>query len=230
MISVGYNPTPPPNFQPKVLSPVIDDSTIHYSPLRTMSQDSKSSNELALSPQPHQDVSILVDEYLALINHNSQTSRLDSALQSHQNVVFKDIKVWGTNAESESEFLETVTSIFLLPLTLIRKGLSHKKPDDKMILHGINGFVREGETLLALGRPGSGCTTLFKTLAGFTGTFRGWSGEVNYFGLNIDQVKKKFRGDLVYNAEGIFPPTIVGEPGTDTSHFRRCPFPHPQSL
>lgn len=80
-----------------------------------------------------------------------------------------------------------------------------------MILHGITGFVAEGEMLLALGRPGSGCTTLFKTLAGFTTTFRGWSGEVNYFGVSVEEFKKGFRGDLVYNSEGISLPASFGE-------------------
>lgn len=194
-----------------------------------MSQVSDTFTEPSLDTQPHQDVSSSVNEYLSLINHNSQTSRLGSDHPSHRNAVFKDIKVWGSNSESESEFLETVTNIFLLPLTLIHKAFSQKKPVDKMILHGINGFVNEGEMLLALGRPGSGCTTLFKTLAGFTGTFHGWSGEANYFGVNIEEVKKGFRGDLVYNSEGIFLSTTIGEPRTDTRHFRRCPLSHPHS-
>jgi ATP-binding cassette subfamily G (WHITE) protein 2 (PDR) len=56
--------------------------------------------------------------------------------------------------------------------------------------------------LLVLGRPGSGSTTLLKTLAGITESFHGWSGSVSYFGLLIDIIKKNFRGDVVYNAEG----------------------------
>jgi ATP-binding cassette subfamily G (WHITE) protein 2 (SNQ2) len=173
-----------------------------------MPQDSETSTEPSFNTQQHQDVSSFVNEYLALINHDSQRSRLGSDDSSHRNAVFKDIKVWGSNSDSESEFLETVTNIFLLPLTLIHKAFSHKKPVDKMILHGINGFVTEGEMLLALGRPGSGCTTLFKTLAGFTGTFHGWSGEVSYFGMNVETVKKGFRGDLVYSSEGISYPCL----------------------
>jgi len=141
--------------------------------LEIMSQDSEKSTEPSLNTQPHQDVSS-VNECLALINHNSQTSRLGSDHPSHRNAVFKDIKdikVWGSSSESESEFLETVTNTFLLPLTLIHKAFTHKKPVDKIILHSINRFVTEEEMLLALGRPGSEYTTLFKTLTRFTGTF-----------------------------------------------------------
>ena len=173
-----------------------------------MSQESKDITERSLNTQPHRGVTSSVSEYLALIDQNSQASRLGSGHPSRQNAIFKDIKVWGSNSESKSEYLETVMNILLLPLALIHKAFSHKKPVDKMILHGIDGFVAEGEMLLALGRPGSGCTTLFKTLAGFTGTFRDWSGNVNYFGVDVEAVKGGFRGDLVYNAEGISIPII----------------------
>ncbi|KAH9212020.1 P-loop containing nucleoside triphosphate hydrolase protein, partial [Leptodontidium sp. 2 PMI_412] len=53
-----------------------------------------------------------------------------------------------------------------------------------------------------LGKPGSGCTTLLKTLAGMTESFHGWSGIIKYFGISVNDIKKRFRGDVVYNAEG----------------------------
>lgn len=39
------------------------------------------------------------------------------------------------------------------------------------ILHGFDGLIRPGEMLLVLGRPGSGCSTLLKGLAGETQGF-----------------------------------------------------------
>jgi ATP-binding cassette subfamily G (WHITE) protein 2 (PDR) len=56
--------------------------------------------------------------------------------------------------------------------------------------------------LLILGRPGSGCTTLLKTLAGMTESFHGWSGVISYLCVSINDIKKRYRGDVVYNAEG----------------------------
>ena len=82
--------------------------------------------------------------------------------------------------------------------------LSQKKSTRKVILHGIDGIVQEGEMLLVLGRPGSGCTTLLKTLAGITESFHGWSGVVKYLGVTINEIKRSYRGDVVYNAEGMF--------------------------
>lgn len=60
----------------------------------------------------------------------------------------------------------------------------------KTILSGFEGVVKSGELLLVLGRPGSGCSTFLRTMAG----------EVH--GLSID--KKSL---VHYN--GITPPKIV---------------------
>ncbi|KAL2060519.1 hypothetical protein VTL71DRAFT_9160 [Oculimacula yallundae] len=166
-----------------------------------MSQDAKDTTEPSFETQPHRGITSSVREYLALVDQSSQAFRLGSGNPSHRYAIFKDIKVWGSDSESESEYLETITNIFLQPFALIYKAISHKKPVDKMILYGIDGFVAEGEMLLALGRPGSGCTTLFKTLAGHTDTFNGWSGDVSYFGVDVEEAKLGLRGDLVYNAE-----------------------------
>jgi len=150
--------------------------------------------------KPRQDpVSSAMDEYLDHVNHSTQFSQSSS---NHGDAIFKDITVWG--GDSESEFLETVTNIFLAPVALFQRILSGKKPLEKTILHGINGVIQEGEMLLVLGRPGSGCTTLLKTLSGFTETFHGWSGEITYAGLPVATMKQDHRGDLVYNAEGTF--------------------------
>jgi ABC-type multidrug transport system ATPase subunit len=148
--------------------------------------------------KPRQDpVSLAMDEYLNLVNHSNHSSQSSS---NHGNAIFKDVTVWGS--DSESEFLETVTNIFLAPVTLLQKIFSSKKPLEKTILHRINSIIQKGEMLLVLGRPGSGCTTLLKTLSGFTETFHGWNGEITYAGIPIATMKQGHRGDLVYNAEG----------------------------
>jgi ABC-type glutathione transport system ATPase component len=210
--STPSNSTPsnstPSNSTPSNSIPSLSRSHRHHLSIANMDKDSEKSAEPILDAKPHQDpVSSAVNEYLGLVNHSTQSSQLGFDQLNDRNAIFKDIKVWGGN--SESKFLETVTNIFLLPVTLIQKVFSHKKPVEKMILHEIDGFVPEGEMLLVLGRPGSGCTTLLKTLSGFTETFHGLSGEVAYFGLPIAEVKKRYRGDLVYNAEGLFLPRRI---------------------
>ena len=54
------------------------------------------------------------------------------------------------------------------------------------ILRSFEGLVHSGEALLVLGRPGSGCTTLLKTLAGHThGLHIGSESKINYQGATI---------------------------------------------
>ncbi|KUJ23287.1 uncharacterized protein LY89DRAFT_777066 [Mollisia scopiformis] len=156
---------------------------------------------LASSGDPGQDpLSSAVDEYLGLVNHDAHTYQLGSGNTEKRIAVFRHIKVW--SRDSQLEFLETVANIFMQPVILARKVLSHRKPSKKVILQGIDGFIHEGEILLVLGRPGSGCTTLLKTLAGSTETYHGWSGIVCYFGLPVSILREHYRGVLVYNAEG----------------------------
>ncbi|KAF4626727.1 hypothetical protein G7Y89_g11429 [Cudoniella acicularis] len=141
-----------------------------------------------------------VREYLQLVQ-TSQHDHIEIAKEGPpRGAIFKDVKVSGGDAGII--YQDTVTTMALRPFHLVRPLFSNQKPAWKEILHGIDGIVNEGEMLLVLGRPGSGCTTLLKTLAGITDSFHGWSGRVTYEGLLIDTIKKKFRGDVVYNAEG----------------------------
>jgi ABC-type multidrug transport system ATPase subunit len=46
------------------------------------------------------------------------------------------------------------------------------RPAEKVgVLNDLTGLIRSGEMLLVLGRPGSGCSTLLKALAGDTHSF-----------------------------------------------------------
>ncbi len=121
--------------------------------------------------------SVAVEEYLQLtrgsirLGDNAHHNRP----QSHV-ALFRGICVWGGNAELD--YLDTVASVFTLPGRIAKKLFSQKKPKTKTIIQSIDGIVKEGEMLLVLGRPGSGATTLLKTLAGMTETYHGWKGEV----------------------------------------------------
>jgi ATP-binding cassette subfamily G (WHITE) protein 2 (SNQ2) len=137
-----------------------------------------------------------MQEYLDLVNyHEPEASRGAAA-------VFQDIKVWGGG--TGLAYQESILSLFFTPLRLLLALFSQKSPTKNLILNGIDGVVKEGEMLLVLGRPGSGCTTLLKTLAGLAASFSDWSGAITYYGVPIDAIKRKFRGEVVYNAEGMF--------------------------
>ncbi|KAK9477636.1 ABC-2 type transporter-domain-containing protein [Lipomyces japonicus] len=69
------------------------------------------------------------------------------------------------------------------------------------IIEDFNGLVKQGEMLLVLGRPGSGCTSLLKCCAGEVDQFKAVSGEISYDGLDQKTVMRYFNGDIIYNAE-----------------------------
>lgn len=82
------------------------------------------------------------------------------------------------------------------------------------ILSQIDGLVRQGEILLVLGRPGSGCSTLLKALAGNTGGFDvAPESRVNYQGVAAHEMHDQLRGKAVYQAEVDvhFPTLLLGD-------------------
>ena len=70
---------------------------------------------------------------------------------------------------SDSTDLEHHENVASAPVHRFQSILNlgvHRRKTRKQILQGFDGLVPSGEMLLVLGRPGSGCTTLLKTLAG----------------------------------------------------------------
>ena len=79
---------------------------------------------------------------------------------------FRNINVCGY--ATPTDYQGTVGNF---PLFMMRKvatllGISQDRKVD--ILKGCDGVVESGEMLLVLGRPGSGCTTFLRTVAGET--------------------------------------------------------------
>jgi len=130
-------------------------------------------------------------------------------------VAFRNLKVRGVGGSDDIIYGETVNTAFN-PLASIKskqklkkiqaakaeiatteekdrsnnttQGESLKK-GERYLLHDFNGVVKAGEMLLVIGRPGSGCTTFLKTLAGQTHGFAGIDGEVFYADRTIGQLK-----------------------------------------
>ena len=57
---------------------------------------------------------------------------------------------------------------------------------------------------LVLGTPGSGCTTFLKTIANRRQGFYRIGGDVRYAGIDAQEMAKTYKGEIVYNAEGVF--------------------------
>lgn len=81
--------------------------------------------------------------------------------------------------------------LLLAPLSLF-KLLTTKSPPPRSILHPTSGTLRPGETLLVLGRPGSGCTTFLKTLASYSEGYHAVHGQTRYSYLGPEDVQGLF--------------------------------------
>lgn len=126
-------------------------------------------------------------------------------------IMFKDLTVSGTGdaVQLQQTLGSTLTA-------LMRPGefLSLGKKAPKRILNQFDGLLKAGETVIVLGRPGSGCTTLLKTMTGeLTGLSLDQSSVVSYDGISQQQIMKEFKGEVVYNQEvdRHFPQLTVGQ-------------------
>jgi len=107
-------------------------------------------------------------------NHNAVADWLDIK-NGHERepfaVSFSNLRCHGFTSSGSSQYQPTVTSWSLaIPKFIV--NLITRQPKQKVqILHNFNGLIQPGEMLLVLGRPGSGCSTFLKTLAGDTHGF-----------------------------------------------------------
>ncbi|KAL0960159.1 hypothetical protein HGRIS_011794 [Hohenbuehelia grisea] len=136
--------------------------------------------------------------------------REEAGIKARQlGVLFKDLRVIGLG--STASYIPTLGSI-LNPLNLVEKIQSIRHPPLRDILSGFEGLVRPGEMLLVLGRPGSGCSTLLKTLANQRDEFYRVEGDVHYDSLTPEKLAQHYRGDVQYSPEDdVHFPTLTVE-------------------
>ncbi|KAJ5600815.1 hypothetical protein N7450_001882 [Penicillium hetheringtonii] len=126
-------------------------------------------------------------------------------------IAFKNLNVHGFG--SPTDYQKDVLNSLLEAGTIIRRLLGAKLQKIQ-ILREFDGLVKSGEMLVVLGKPGSGCSTLLKTIAGeMNGISMSEDSVVNYQGISAKQMRKKFRGEAIYSAETEvhFPQLSVGD-------------------
>lgn len=73
--------------------------------------------------------------------------------------------------------------------------------EKRVLINDFTGVVRDGEMLLVLGRPGSGCSTFLKTISNKRGGYAGVEGDVSYGGIPAEEQAQNYRGEVNYNEE-----------------------------
>ncbi|CAM1502480.1 Fc.00g044640.m01.CDS01 [Cosmosporella sp. VM-42] len=126
-------------------------------------------------------------------------------------VVYQNLNVYGSGAALQVQ--ETVGSLLLAPLRL-GELFSFGKKEPKQILRKFDGLINSGDLVIVLGRPGSGCSTLLKTICGeLHGLNLGDDSVIHYNGIPQKLMKKEFKGEAIYNQEvdRHFPHLTVGQ-------------------
>ena len=94
------------------------------------------------------------------------------------------------------------------------------------ILHNSTGLLKPGEMCLVLGTPGSGCTTFLKTIANHREEFAKVEGDVLYAGFEADVMEKLYKGEVVYNGEGMCSSFLMYRGGFNSKIRRRHSHSH----
>lgn len=145
-------------------------------------------------------------------------------------VMFKDLSVHGYG--TPTDFQKDVANVWLTGAGLVRRVFGMEQKTKIQILTDFEGVVKSGEMLVVLGRPGSGCSTFLKTIAGEThGLYIDDKATINYQGIPMDVMHKNFRGEVIYQAETDvhFPNLTVGQT-LDFAAKARCPRVRPPGV
>jgi ABC-type multidrug transport system ATPase subunit len=115
----------------------------------------------------------------------------------HMGVIWRDLTVQGLGADAKSI---PTNWTWIRGLAQFWKWFGHQG-HDFTILKGNDGFCKDGEMLLVLGRPGAGCTTLLRIIANMRASYTNIDGSVTYGGIDAEEFGKHFRGEVCYNEE-----------------------------
>ncbi|KAL3446381.1 ABC-2 type transporter-domain-containing protein [Aspergillus insuetus] len=147
--------------------------------------------------------------------YNIRYSSDDGVPSRVSGFAFKDVNVAGYG--SPVDYQMSVGNALLKLPTLAMQTLRGQKQKIE-ILRDVDGLLLPGEQLCVLGPPGSGCTTLLKTIAQETYGFEvDPASYINYQGITPKQMSTSFRGEAIYTAEvdAHYPQLAVG----DTLYF-----------
>ncbi|KAL2054910.1 hypothetical protein ABVK25_004732 [Lepraria finkii] len=123
-------------------------------------------------------------------------------------VVFKNLTVKGTGstATSTKTLPDAILGTFGPDLyhltTRFVPALKFNKHEQlRTLCNDFTGIVRNGEMMLVLGRPGSGCTTFLKAIANKRAEYAQVTGDVHYGGISAEEQDARYRGEVNYNPE-----------------------------
>jgi ATP-binding cassette, subfamily G (WHITE), member 2, PDR len=170
---------------------IATELSVHYS---ATAQELFGSPEGALDPNgPAFDSKVWLKSFYNLYRQEL------GVLTNTSGVAYNSLNVHGYG--SSTDFQKTVGNVILSGRTILSR-LFGNKGSKIQILTDFEGVLNSGEMLCVLGPPGSGCSTLLKTIAGETnGLCLDEKSYLNYKGITPEEMNTQFRGEATYTAE-----------------------------
>ncbi|GME75040.1 unnamed protein product [Ambrosiozyma monospora] len=127
-----------------------------------------------------------------LLNYLREQSTAQGIESAHAGLAFNELTCWGIDASAAyaPSVPEMLRGYLHAPANLFKKD-SRKQ---RQIIQNFVGIIEPGEMVLALGKPGAGCSSLLKSCAGEIENFTKVEGQFSYDGLDQQEMMKKFKG------------------------------------
>ncbi|KAK4702442.1 hypothetical protein P7C70_g3780, partial [Phenoliferia sp. Uapishka_3] len=198
----------------------------------TLNRHHKKDGEFELSPFDEQNDDKRLDPnspefdvrtWISSIVHHQ---RLDPERypQRTAGVSFSNLNAFGFG--SSTDYQKTVGNACMGLWAPVARAMGIGKKLTKIrILRDFEGLLESGEMLIVLGRPGSGCSTFLKTIAGDThGFYLEEGSNLQYQGIPAKTMHSDFRGEVILSGETDvhFPMLTVGETLAFGTSFTPC--------
>ncbi|KAJ3342281.1 hypothetical protein HDU93_002754 [Gonapodya sp. JEL0774] len=162
---------------------------------------------LSASPTPGTE-----SELAPFLNQLKRVAREKGYGKKEATVIWRDVRVLGSKAlvsEGIPSFGDPFRGLLMLPLLplLLLRPKPKVTPTDNSatLLHATTGFLRPGEMLLVLGKPGAGAGPLVRVLGKtperLKALYREVAGDVTINGLGASEFKKRFQNEVLYSGD-----------------------------
>ncbi|KAI0059439.1 hypothetical protein BV25DRAFT_1828964 [Artomyces pyxidatus] len=166
----------------------------------------KQSEDVEKGPGHETEDAFDLREYLTSSNDANQAAGIR---HKHVGVTWEDLVVEVFGGVNQKSYIQTFDiailrsgiSILLWIWGFIASYMPSKQAVTTPVLHRSSGVVKPGEMVLVLGCPGSGCTEFLKAISNQRAEFGIVSGDVRYAGITAEEMRKTYKGEVVYNQE-----------------------------